>query len=79
MRHPVFVLNLISSVDSRMHLRNCPGLLWFWRIRVYRSFEGAIGEMMDGIRVYEIGVDPLPSGADDIRGRVQNEPDRLFC
>ena len=35
--------------------------------------------MMDGIRVYEIGVNSLPSGANDIRGHVHNKPDRLYC
>jgi hypothetical protein len=28
--------------------------------------------------LYELGVDELPGGVEDIRGRIQNEPARVF-
>lgn len=29
--------------------------------------------------LYELGVDELPEGVDDIRGRIHNEPGRVFA
>ncbi len=43
------------------------------------------GDLLDALRadrapldVYEVGVDELPDGVEDIRGRIQNEPARVF-
>jgi hypothetical protein len=30
------------------------------------------------IEIFELGVDELPEGFEDIRGRINNEPDRVF-
>lgn len=32
-----------------------------------------------GSELYELGVDALPQGAKDIRGRIYNEPARVFA
>lgn len=29
--------------------------------------------------VYELGVDTLPDGVEDIRGKIYNQPDRVFA
>lgn len=31
-----------------------------------------------GGEIYQLGVDTLPEGIDDIRGSIQNEPDHVF-
>jgi hypothetical protein len=43
------------------------------------------GDLLDAMRdgiapadLYELGVDELPEGIEDIRGRIQNEPARVF-
>jgi hypothetical protein len=43
------------------------------------------GDLLDALRydvapadLYELGVDELPDGIEDIRGRIQNEPARVF-
>ena len=43
------------------------------------------GDLVDAMRggvapadLYELGVDELPEGIEDIRGRIQNEPERVF-
>ena len=43
------------------------------------------GDLLDAMRggvapadLYELGVDELPDGLEDIRGRIQNEPARVF-
>ena len=38
--------------------------------------KGSIGM---GCKLYELGKDKLPPGAEDIRGAIQSEPDRVFC
>ena len=38
----------------------------------------AIFSKIDG-DVYELGVDILPEGVEDIRGKIHNKPDRVFA
>jgi len=36
-------------------------------------------EMRDGVgELYELGVDELPEGCEDIRGHIYNQPPRIF-
>lgn len=36
-------------------------------------------EMRGNADLYELGVDELPPGVEDIRGRIHNEPGRVFA
>lgn len=36
-------------------------------------------EMRGNAELYELGVDELPEGVEDIRGRIHDEPGRVFA
>jgi len=47
---------------------------------LYEDSSLLVGEMYNGtgFELFELGKDTLPEGLDDIRGRIRNEPDRVF-
>jgi hypothetical protein len=44
----------------------------------YSDDADILNEITDGT-VYELGVDTLPDGVEDIRGKIYNEPTRVFA
>ena len=44
----------------------------------YDSESDLLDAMSENLELYELGVDALPDGMDDIRGCIHNQPERVF-
>lgn len=64
-------------------INQCSGGFGQWQAGEYNGSEwefeeDLISAMYQSVPMFELGVDELPEGLEDIRGNIINEPDRVF-